>query len=463
MRTFDDSKQKHRIDVLDGVRAVACLGVISFHLNLWSYAGHIWSPRLDNIGAIVSSLAFIGEMCIILFFILSGFLLFLPFARAMLFERTWPSVSHFYIRRAFRILPAYYLALALMILYLAPEYLQHDHWPQVWLFLSLQMDVPLTYQQINAPFWTLAIEFQFYIFLPLIAWLMGRIVRGGTIHQRHLKLTLCIVGLFLWGMLTRYWGVMIAPTSKMDFLLPHNISDALLPYLYGTRGKFYDAFAIGMFISTSYAYLQGSPLHEHVRQIPQQLSPWLFVLGLTIINIVNVWHFYAIYVANLALHFLDPFQDFLLGGNKDIFMPLLFELGYGLCLFAIIHGKSYLRRPFEWLPLRQVGFISYSLYLWHDPFALFFLSSLLPKFQQLDWSTAEQYGVYVLWVVVSVFPLAVALYTWVELPSIRFGEKVYRQFNILKKRGMLLSRNFEKYKKKIIARDKITGTADKNS
>src|SRR5579859_5977745 len=72
---------KHTIPALDGVRALACLGVVSFHMNMWAYIGHIWTPWPGDLGAILSGLPFVGEMGFLLFFILSGFLLFLPYAR----------------------------------------------------------------------------------------------------------------------------------------------------------------------------------------------------------------------------------------------------------------------------------------------------------------------------------------------------------------------------------------------
>src|SRR5207249_9347409 len=54
-------------------------------------------------------------------------LLFMPFAKALLYKTNWPLVRVFYMRRVLRILPAYYVSLFLLILFQHPEYLHRDH------------------------------------------------------------------------------------------------------------------------------------------------------------------------------------------------------------------------------------------------------------------------------------------------------------------------------------------------
>ena len=418
-------KQKNPIYALDGVRAIACLCVISFHLNLFSLLAHLWSPMLNDVGAtMISSIALAGEMGIMLFFILSGFLLFLPFAKAILFDQPRPSLRRYYVRRVFRILPSYYVALLLMTLYLQPIYLQPAHLHEFWLFLTFRMDFPLTYQQINPPFWTLAIEFQFYLVLPLIAWLISKVASQGVLRIRMLKMNACIFAMLAWGIATRYWGFfMTSSTPTQDFTLPAMISSALRPYIFGTSGKYFEVFAIGMFIAVAYLYLQNEAHTSRLNIYTRFLSPYLFVLGILIIACANLWHYYVVYVHGITLHYLDAYQG-ILNSSKDVFNAMSFALGYGLCLFAILHGPASLRRPFEWLPLRWIGLISYSLYIWHDPFVIIFQIYFLSKFQVLGWASSTQYMLFVLWVLVTVFPLAITFYRWVEMPGMRLGEWV---------------------------------------
>src|SRR5260370_6186502 len=142
----------------------------------------------------VSTLAYAGDSGVILFFLLAGFLLFLPYAKALLFQSPWPSFYRYYLRRIFRILPGYYVALLSLILMFHPEFLYSNHWDDLWLFLTFGMGHLLA-DKLNGPFWTLAIEFQFYLLLPIVVWLFSLIVCHGTLGWRMLKLTLCLLAM----------------------------------------------------------------------------------------------------------------------------------------------------------------------------------------------------------------------------------------------------------------------------
>src|SRR5579859_383189 len=167
---LEGKAQKNTIPALDGVRAIACLTVVTFHISLITKQDiHIWDSA--NVNPLIAAIALSGDTGVTLFFILSGFLLFLPYAKSLLFAGTqWPSTRRFYLRRALRILPAYYLTLVLMVLIYRPEYRQLDHLRNWGFFLTLFMDSSQsTYKSINGPFWTLAVEWQFYLLLPILA------------------------------------------------------------------------------------------------------------------------------------------------------------------------------------------------------------------------------------------------------------------------------------------------------
>jgi peptidoglycan/LPS O-acetylase OafA/YrhL len=411
------------IAVLDGVRAVACLGVLSFHVNLWAYLDHLWSAGPGDLGAVLSSLPFVGETGFLLFFVLSGFLLFLPYARSIIVEAPWPSARRYYFRRLFRILPGYYVALVFMLLYLSPEFLQPDHREQLWLFLTFRMDLPLTYQQINPPFWTLAIEFQFYLLLPLLAAIMGSIVRKGSLKRRVLLLSFCILSLLLWGVLTRYWGFLPAQAKIMDRLWSHRIWEAILPFIFGTSGKYIEVFALGMLLATIYIYLHHAPSLERLNRNVRRLSPLLFGSGLLVFLAIHLWHHHVVWV---RMQFLNPYNDFLLP-YKDIFTPLGYALGLTLCLFALLQGPNLLKRPLESRVLRWIGTRSYSLYLWHFPLVLYFSQAIVPKFQALGWKPVVQYVLFGFWALLVTVPLASLLFRWVEVPGMLLGEFCYKR------------------------------------
>src|SRR5438552_507996 len=125
------TNSKTVIPALDGVRAVATISVITFHINGMVH-NKLWDIQANPLA---SAVATFGGAGVTLFFVLSGFLLFMPYARALLFQNRWPSMRQFYWRRALRIIPGYYVALCLIILFFQQQYLQPDHWNQLLLFL----------------------------------------------------------------------------------------------------------------------------------------------------------------------------------------------------------------------------------------------------------------------------------------------------------------------------------------
>jgi len=215
---LEGGKQKNTIAVLDGVRAIACLSVLFFHINFYARETNIWRP-IHDFGSVVGALALAGQSGVTLFFVLSGFLLFMPYAKSLLFQAPWPSLRLFYLRRGFRIIPAYYVTLFLMIVLFHQEYLKPQHLKDIWLFLTFFMDSPSTFQQIDGPFWTLAVEAQFYMLLPLLALGIGLIVRHGSMAWRTISITLCLFALVAWGLLSRYWGHYYQWNPTQTFLI----------------------------------------------------------------------------------------------------------------------------------------------------------------------------------------------------------------------------------------------------
>ncbi len=255
----DAKKQKGTIASLDGVRAIACLMVVIFHMTLIMVQDiHVWVPA--RMSTMVASLAYAGDTGVNLFFILSGFLLFLPFAKALLFDNPWPATGTFYLRRILRIIPAYYVSLFLMILIFHPQFLQPDHFGDLLMFLILFMDSsPTAFKQINGPFWTLAVEWQFYLLLPCIALGIALLVRRFPQQRRLLALIGCLVILMGWGLLTRYLGIYLTSHPDETFGLPRMVINVGLFLFYGVpspglHGKFMEDFAVGMLVSTLYMY-----------------------------------------------------------------------------------------------------------------------------------------------------------------------------------------------------------------
>lgn len=147
---------------LDLLRAIAIVWVMLFHSYL-----------VGGLGESYSWLSRYGWMGVDLFFVLSGFLIgtqvLAPLARGGRL-----SFRDFYIRRAFRILPAFWVVLAL---YLAFPVLREapglESW---WKFVTFTLNLSIDYAN-NAAFshaWSLCVEEHFYLVFPLLAWAMLR-------------------------------------------------------------------------------------------------------------------------------------------------------------------------------------------------------------------------------------------------------------------------------------------------
>jgi peptidoglycan/LPS O-acetylase OafA/YrhL len=403
------------IPALDGIRALACLSVMGFHISLITRDMHIWTPGkypvLDALMFFGSSGG--GNTGVTLFFVLSGFLLFLPYARALLAAQPWPSARIFYLRRAWRILPGYYASLFMIVTLQQPQYLAPSHWHELLLFLVFFMDsTPATFQHLNGPYWTLAIEWQFYLLLPVIALaircLTQRLVRPVPRAARLWSVTACLVALMAWGVLSRYWGGWLTAHPTATFLVPRRALNVALYFAYGYRGKYLEDFACGMLAGLCYVSAAHRAYAALVRWI-RRISTWLGCGA-------------ALAYALLATASVAPDGSAvatLLASSDELALSLCFASG-----IVVLLGAPAPRRIFEWTPLRWIGLISYSLYIWHLPLLVVFMREIGPSLFGMPALFA--YGLYWTWAGLVVIPFAAGVYWLVEKPGMRMGERTRR-------------------------------------
>ena len=149
-----------RLDVLDGLRGIAILLVVWYHARLVS--GQSFGP-LD---AVVKS----GYLGVDLFFFVSGFCLFYPYAKCARDGRPPPSTRRFFRRRLLKIVPSYLLAL---FTFAALYHAQYGAFANLAMQVTAHMAfvhtlVPATFGTISGPLWTIGVEVQFYVLFPLI-------------------------------------------------------------------------------------------------------------------------------------------------------------------------------------------------------------------------------------------------------------------------------------------------------
>ena len=140
---------------LDGIRGIAVLVVVCHHLIFSSILDPtLWNRGVQAAWAVTKQ----GAYGVDLFFVLSGFLI----TSILLLDKSKPNYYwNFYWKRALRILPLYFIALILLVAFV----------PSSWKYVVLSALFIVNFVQVfhvvpNGPFWTLAIEEQFYLIWP---------------------------------------------------------------------------------------------------------------------------------------------------------------------------------------------------------------------------------------------------------------------------------------------------------
>lgn len=412
-KVFEEEKgggKKNSIAVLDGVRAIAILLVIFYHvghstIDVWAY---------DRSNPLATSILTAGSSGVTLFFVLSGLLLFMPYARSLLSERRWPLARVFYMRRALRILPGYYFSLIILILLTSRQYLHPGYFKETLQFFTLFMDsTTLTWRQINGPYWSLAVEWQFYLLMPLLMLIFAWIVKRFPLKYRMPVTICCLLATIAWALIVRSWGFYYAYHHAQTFLVPRGVLNVVLFFSFGVAGKYTEDFAVGMLVSLCYIYAQQVGPEHAFSQGARRLSLWAWGFGILALVFASMWHYHKDYSGWPFLN--DPYSLY------EKFSELVFSIGYGSCVFAVLFGPALLQRPFAWPWLRWIGLMSYSLYIWHLPLILLFTQKIAPRFTQgLSW---ERYALSWLWVLLVVFPFCLLTYLWVEKPWIKRSDR----------------------------------------
>jgi peptidoglycan/LPS O-acetylase OafA/YrhL len=346
----------NRIDSLDGLRGLAALIVVFTHS-----AGAFWQDKFVRASLHHSPAAALlnGDGAVNLFFVLSGYVLANSLARG---SGTF-DVGLFYVRRVFRIYPAYIAALLFAWLaFFAYGELAELPRPSSWILKARA--VHLTGAQLfqSALFpssafgsmpvgWTLGIEMIYSLLLPVMYW---------TARRTH-------------------WGIVIV---------------ASLYALSGGQGghpvQWYGFdFAVGIAL-----YLERDRLANLAARIPQPAMFALIALG----AIVFTYPEYAI-----------------LGFRHPRATVAIYVVGSALLIFGALHSK-----PFERLlsskPLRALGRISYGVYLLH----ITLISLLLPMALSQPNAVVQWLGFAFPLTLVTICT-AWIFERWVEVPGIRAG------------------------------------------
>ena len=200
-----------RFPMLDGVRAIAALSVVVLHVSDRSgFSNH------KIAGALTARL----NVGVALFFVLSGFLLYRPFVAARVDGLPASTFAHYLRRRALRILPGYWVALAVTA---GVGWVTFALGWWRYAFFLQPYDIYSLFSGIN-PAWTLAIEVLFYISLPLWV-IVARRRLAGRPRAAQLRAELWAVGaLAVFGIAFRTAAVLIENTSLWVISYPAHLA-----------------------------------------------------------------------------------------------------------------------------------------------------------------------------------------------------------------------------------------------
>ena len=314
---------------LTGLRGVAALSVFLYH-----YGALNPGIRLDlSVPIIGQALQFplgFGFAGVDLFFVLSGFLLALPFARATLSNSHQPAFGTYYKRRLLRVFPAYYAQLAIILVF-GTWFITFKPVNGISLLAHLTMFFNIGGDPVRplvGLWWTLPVELSFYLLLPLIASFLRPV-------KWVILLTLCI----LLSMIYRLWSAdhFIAAPAGGVFLAASHLPGSLPEFLLG---------------SSAALLVQWLNLKSIKKPSPGILDS-LFLTG-SALALLWLW---GVLLPNGAAYWS--------GHWSMLIAPVALGLPLSMMVLSFYWGSRIGRLLFANPVVYFLGLISYSLYLWH--------------------------------------------------------------------------------------------------
>ena len=290
-----------------------------------------------------------GYLGVDLFFLITGFLLVLPWIRHAEAGLPAPSARAFYRRRFLRIVPAYWVHLALLAAVFIPLVAGADAWARAWRFYLFNFAVhapllhyttPLTSasMSVNGALWTLALEAQWYLLLPLIAPRFAR--------RPYLVAGMLVAIAMAWRWLAAH-DLAALVGFHMRLAALWNVPEATIRHFLATQLPGYLAhFAFGMLAARAWWLWRSRPAPVGAGNVAWLLAA---AAGLAFLYVVHI------------------------PGSFRFGLPawLAVAAALGLTMLALVgRGTSATKALLANRPIVLLGRVSYSAYLYHLPLLL---------------------------------------------------------------------------------------------
>jgi peptidoglycan/LPS O-acetylase OafA/YrhL len=300
------------LPALDVLRGAAILAVIWHHLFILRFPAGWWFQS-NSPAAFLGTWASNGWLGVSLFFILSGFVLYWPFATQIRTLDSWSQVVDFYKRRGRRLLPLYFFGVFVLLGLTAKP----DLFSLVTLLtFTFNFHKETFFPGVNWVLWSLGIEFWFSLIFPL---LVLAIAKYGLFRTA--------VVVFAVAIGTRAIGLHLPQANFMGNPSLNIVANSVLGRL--------DDFFVGMALAALYA--RGSRIAA---------PAWMFSLGLVVLTLTGILH------------------DLLVTGGvarvAGVFEGSLCQVGAAIVIMAALSIEK-----FRLYPLELLGLMCYSLYFWH--------------------------------------------------------------------------------------------------
>jgi peptidoglycan/LPS O-acetylase OafA/YrhL len=350
-RLIVDPSTESRLQGIQGLRALAAGSILLFHIALFSEP----SGAEFDVGPISWYIVPHLPLGVTLLFLLSAFLLYRPFAKAVMRPRPLPSLTSYLRNRALRILPAYWVILLFTGLVLQTTHVRESDASlgigaladPVLVLLNatfLQSFHPSTILTGIGPAWALADVVVFYAVLPLLVLLAYALAKRASTRQgRRLAALAPAALLFVIGLSGKVVATFVVPGRAWDASWHAVIERSFWAHA--------DFFALGLAVAVFRVDSEDGVL---------RLPRWWWKVATAALLLI------ALPTAKWTTP--EGFADGSLSNSAyDTLMAVVCALFLALVVLPAHEKPTALVRLLEGRFIVAVGVVSYSLFLWQVP------------------------------------------------------------------------------------------------